>query len=141
MTRLGVLLAALLLVAVPAAAQNLCDATPAPNPQLNTPFKVQFGWDGKDKDGNVVDPATVQVRVTIDGVARPLVPLPAPVGTPTASGCQWYVLTGFFASKGSHTLTTVNLVSPDGVGDDVPPFVFGVVGRGPSAVVKSHVTQ
>jgi hypothetical protein len=133
-------IAALLLMASPVAAQNLCDATPPSNPQLSNPFDVAFGWDGKDGDGNVVDPATVQVRVTIDGAARPLVALPAPVGTPTASGCRWYVLPNFTLSKGSHTVTAT-LVTADGEGTAPPPFAFGIKGKPPSTVQKVQATQ
>jgi hypothetical protein len=131
---------AFVLSAAPVAAQNLCDATPPSNPQLNNPFDVAFGWDGKDGDGNVVDPATVQVRVTIDGAARPLVALPAPVGTPTAAGCRWYVLPNFTLTKGSHTVTAT-LVSPDGEGVAPAPFAFGIKGKPPSTVQKVQAAQ
>lgn len=129
-------LALVLLAAGPVAAQNLCDATPATNPQLNTPFAFEFGWDGKDDAGiEVIDPASVQVEIIKDGVAQPLVPLPAPIGTPTVSGCQWYRIANQVGSKASHTITG-RLVTADGASVPPSPFAFTVVGRVPSAMVK-----
>lgn len=131
------------LITAPALAQNLCDATVPNNPNVANPFRVQFGWDGKDSAGTVLDAATVatvQVRVTHDGTARPLVALPVPTGTTTASGCKWYVLPGYSLPKGAHT-QVVTLVSPDGEGAVTTPFAFVVVGLPPSAVIKQQITQ
>jgi hypothetical protein len=138
--RVFVLSALLALAAVPAFAQNKCEVTPPTNPQLNNPHVYAFGWNGKDEDGVAVTPSTVQVEVIVDNVSKPLVPLPAPVGTPTATGCNWYVLPNQTTAKGSHNVMFA-LVSPDGRGAPNTPFAFGIKGKPPSAVINGQAAQ
>lgn len=137
-----VLLAVILVLAsaVQSLAQNRCDIVPPNNPQLNSPHNFAFGWDGKDTDGAVVDPASVQVKLIVNGTARPLVPLPAPTGTATASGCNWYVFPNQTTAKGSHTVTAT-LVTADGEGTAPAPFAFGIKGKPPTAVQRVQAIQ
>lgn len=119
-----------LLGSVPAFAQaHPCDTTAPQNPSTSNPYSVQFCWDLKDLDGLPVAPATVQIRVTIDGVAQPMKPLPAPLGTPSATGWNLYDTGQQITPKGAHSVV-VALVTADGEGVSAP-FAYTVKGKAP----------
>lgn len=105
-----------------------CDVTPADNPTVFNPYTVQFCWNGTDLDGLAMAPEWVQVRITIDGVAQPLLPLPAPVGDPSPTGDRLYQV-DLVTSRGPHTLT-VALVAPEGDGTSAP-VAYSVKGKAP----------
>jgi hypothetical protein len=113
--------------------------TDAQGPNVKNPWSVSFCWDGKD-DAGVAIPAgmTVQVQVKVDGANQPLVTLPA---SSTVTGCTTgtgYKISGYSASKGTHTSVGALLTS-DGPGVDSDPFGFAVVGRPPSKITNFTV--
>ena len=106
---------------------------------VKSPFKASFCWDGKDDAGTTIT-GTVQVLVKIDGTSQTLQALPAPSGTGCPTGTSLYTVSGYSASKGSHSATGAG-VTVDGAGIDSDPFAFAVVGRPPSKFQQFQIVQ
>lgn len=133
-------LLAFLLLAAPAAAQtHVCDTAAPANPSVTNPWRVSFCSDLKDVDGVAIDPASVQLRVTVDGTAQPLRALPTPTGAASATGFSLYEVGGLVAAKGAHSVT-ITLVTADGeaLGG---PFGFTVRGKPVKPPVRTAVAQ
>jgi len=116
----------------------------AQGPNVKNPYKVTFCWDKMESDGTTTATGPIQVLVTIDTTAQPLVALPSATGAAGSGGCAAgnfpYLLSGFTSSKGPHSVK-VALVSPDGTGTASTPFAFAVVGQPPSTPSAVSVTQ
>lgn len=115
--------------------------TSAQGPNVKNPWSVSFCWDGKDDGGNTLPPGTVvQVQVKVDGASQPLVNLPASSAVTGCTAGTGYKVSGYSASKGTHTSIGA-LVTSDGPGVDSDPFGFTVVGRPPSKITNFTVQQ
>jgi hypothetical protein len=124
-------LLALCLLALPslAFAQHPCDTVAPVNPSVLNPYRVQFCHDLKDLDGTAILPADAQVRLTINGTAQALRPLPAPLGAASPTGFSQYEIAGLTSVKGAHSII-VGLVTSDGEGISAP-FAYTVRGKAP----------
>lgn len=117
----------------------------AQGPNVKNPYKIAFCWNQMENDGVTPAVGPFQFQATVDGLAKPLVTLPAPSGASGSGGCPAgsfpYVITGQVSTKGNHTITGA-IVSPDGTGDpSAPPFAFKVIGNPPGSPTNLSVTQ
>ena len=137
--RLAILLMGLLAASArPAFAQvHPCDVVVAQNPSVQNPYRVQFCSDLLDSNGVAIEPATVSVRLAIDGVSQAVRSMPAPLGVQSATGDVLYEIGGLVSAKGPHSIT-VALVTVDGEGVSLP-FAYAVRGKAPKPPVTRVV--
>jgi hypothetical protein len=116
-------------------------ATPVLAQNVKAPYSAQFCWNGKEDDN--VTPVTIAVSViiTVDGVDKPAVPLPASTSTAGCpAGSNLYKVSGYSSAKGPHS-AVATLSTADGESVPSSPFAFTVVGKPPAAPTNLSVVQ